>query len=237
MAVSLGRLARRAGRPVKRVALPAATLTEHYLDRATEVLSPRARYSATAPATADLLANYMRGYVLFGCPGSRFFAYEWRSFPVRAIITPETASVPKRLRPIQRRGEFEIRIDQDFEEIIQRCTEGRDGWLTPGVIGIYREAYKQGFVATVGSYRAGQLAGGLWGISIGPVFGLMSMFHRADHAGALAMAALAEQVSGQGRWSLVDCGLLNPNFARYGAAEVGDREFCDRLWGSLNARD
>jgi len=42
----------------------------------------------------------------------------------------------------------------------------------------------------VGTYRDGRLVGGLWGLEIGRVFSIMSMFHLENHAGALALRRL-----------------------------------------------
>jgi leucyl/phenylalanyl-tRNA--protein transferase len=153
---------------------------------------------------------------------------------MRAVMTKQTARVPKRLRGIQRRGEMEVRFDQDFEAIIRACQEGRAGWMwiTPALIDVYRELRSLGFVSTVGTYRDGQLVGGLWGIGIGGAFGLMSMFHRENHAGSLAMAALVNAVLTEGRWSVIDVGAMTANFARYGATEIPVAEFCELLHSS-----
>lgn len=190
-------------------------------------------YPWPAPTAAEVLANYTRGLVLFGRPGARWAPFEWRSFPMRAIITRETANVPKTLRRIQRRGGFEVRFGNDFEAIVNLCREGRDGWLTTGLVDIYRKIDELGYVVTVGTYREGRLVGGFWGIGIGRIFSIMSMFHRENHAGALAFAALVDIVSGDGDWSVIDCGVMGPNFARYGAREIPERQFCEIVWRSL----
>jgi leucyl/phenylalanyl-tRNA---protein transferase len=189
----------------------------------------RRTYTWSTPTASEVITNYTRGLVLFGRPGARRVKFEWRSFPARAVITKETANVPKRLRGIQRRGETEVRVDQDFEAIIRACQEGRAAWrwITPELIDVYREARSLGFISTVGTYRDGRLVGGLWGVAIGGTFGLMSMFHREDHAGALAMAALVNAVLTEGRWSVIDVGAMTPNFARYGATEIPVAEFCE----------
>jgi len=59
------------------------------------------------------------------------------------------------------------------------------------------------------------------------------MFHLENNAGALALAAIADIVSSDGRWAVVDCVDLNPNFERYGATEIPVREFSDLVWRSL----
>jgi leucyl/phenylalanyl-tRNA--protein transferase len=192
---------------------------------------PRITFAWSTPTASDVVANYARGLVLFGRPGARRVKFEWRSFPTRAVITRQTAKVPKRLRSIQRRGEMEVRFDQDFDAIIRGCQEGRAGWMwiTPALIDVYREVRSLGSVSTVGTYHDGRLVGGLWGIEIDGAFGLMSMFHREDHAGSLAMAALVNALVSEVRWSVVDFGTMTPNFARYGATEIPVAEFCELL--------
>jgi leucyl/phenylalanyl-tRNA---protein transferase len=207
---------------------------------ALQPLAPAARrriYAWSTPTTSEVIGNYTRGLVLFGRPGARRVKFEWRSFPARAVITTQTANVPRRLRGIQRRGDMEVRRDQDFEAIIRACQEGRAGWMwiTPALIDVYREAHRLGFVSTVGTYRDGQLVGGLWGVGIGDAFGLMSMFHREDHAGSLAMAALVNTLLNEGRWSVIDFGAMTPNFSRYGATEISATEFCDVLRSRVEA--
>jgi len=193
------------------------------------IIKLRISYAWSTPTAPEVIDNYTRGLVLFGRSDARWVKFEWRTFPMRAVITKETAKVPKSLHRIQRRGEMEVRFDQDFEAIIRGCQEGRTGWMwiTPALIDVYREAYGLGLVSTVGTYRDGQLVGGLWGIGLGSAFGLMSMFHREDHAGSLAMAALVNALLRDDRWSVIDFGQMTPNFARYGAREITTSEFCE----------
>ena len=130
-----------------------------------------------------------------------------------------------------------MRFNTDFEAIIHCCQEGRTGWITPALITVYREVHELGYVVTAGTYREGQLVGGLWGIGIGRIFSIMSMFHREDYAGALALAALVDIVSGDGPWSVIDCGVMVPHFEMYGAREISERKFCELVWNSLKQPD
>jgi leucyl/phenylalanyl-tRNA--protein transferase len=77
----------------------------------------------------------------------------------------------------------------------------------------------------VATYRDGQLVGGFWGVGMGRVLSIMSMFHLENHAGALALAAVADSLSGDGPWSAIDCIELNANFARYGFTEIPVQKF------------
>jgi Leu/Phe-tRNA-protein transferase len=96
--------------------------------------SAKAGAATRAPEPAEVVAKYARGWLLFGMPGSGLPDFEWRWLPKRAIVTPETAKVPKGLRYLQRRRGLEIRLGHDFDAIIERCQDGRSGWLTDPVV-------------------------------------------------------------------------------------------------------
>ena len=169
---------------------------------------PRIALLCSAPTAPQVVANYTRGLTLFGRARARRAIFEWRSFPTRGVITAETAKVPKSIRMFRRRTELTVKLDEDFEDIIHSCQRDPKNWiwLTPALIDVYREVHRLGFVSTAGAYRDGQLVGGLWGISVGRVFGGMSMFYREENAGSLALAAIVDIVSADGRWSIIDCG-------------------------------
>jgi leucyl/phenylalanyl-tRNA---protein transferase len=198
---------------------------------------------ASAVTAGDILANYARGWVLFGRPGHRVSPLIWQRFETRAIITPESAKIPRRLRSVIRREALEIRWNENFDSVVDHTRQGRSGWLTPRAAAAYRQVNALGLGATVLACRDGEVLGGLWGIELGRTFGIMSMFHRESHAGAIALAALVEGVREPGRWTLIDCGGLNENFARYGAFEVPTARFCELVWqgtrpvGPLDAGD
>src|SRR5690606_29926165 len=97
---------------------------------------------------------------------------------------------------------------------------------------VYRTLWSMGYVETVETYRDDQLVGGLWGLRLGSCFGLMSMFHRVDRAGATALATLVAMVQ-DGVLSMIDCGKQNPNFARYGAESIPREKFIELVVRSI----
>lgn len=196
---------------------------------------PRVALLCAPPTAPQVVANYTRGLTLFGRSRGHLAIFEWRSYPFRGIITQKSAKVPKTIRSLQRRTDLEVKFDTDFESVIRSCQVGRNdwAWLTPALVDVYREVHRQGFVSTVGVYRGSRLVGGIWGISVGRVLGIMSMFHQEDNAGSLALAASVDIVAGNGRWSIIDCGVINQHFTMYGAREISQEEFCDLVWQTL----
>ena len=149
-------------------------------------------------------------------------------------MTPETAIVPNRMRTMVRRTKFDVRYDEDVEAIIHYCCKGREGWLTPEVIDVYLAMHKQGLIATAGTYRNGILIGGFWGLSIGPVLGIMSMFHLESNGGAAAITQFTEMVSQRGcRWSIIDFGHPGTIWDKFGTRAVAARDFSDLVTNEL----
>jgi leucyl/phenylalanyl-tRNA--protein transferase len=177
------------------------------------------------PQPAEIIANYLRGYLLFGRNTPHGHWFHWYTLPVRSVITRATARVPKTQQRLLTRGDFEFRYDQDLEEIMRGCQQGRDGWLTEDAVQIYLGLQRLGLIASVGTYRDGKLIGGFWGLSVGPALGIMSTFHVQPNAGSMALAALCDSVRRGVRWSIVDCGGPGDHFTRHGAENLTVPQF------------
>ena len=212
---------------------PAAAPVLRSISVAADKIVPNFRYPSSRPTATEVLANYARGMVLFGRSNSRTAPFVWDRFTMRSIITKETAKIPNSVQRYRRHSELKVRFNENFEEIIHQCSVGRSEWLTPELISIYLEVHKLGFTAAVGTYRGDQLVGGLWGLAMGRVVSVYSMFHRENHAGSFAFAALTESIANDGHWSVMDCGVPTEHTDRYGATEVSREEFCELLWKSL----
>jgi leucyl/phenylalanyl-tRNA--protein transferase len=138
------------------------------------------------------------------------------------------------MRSILRRTAMEVKYDQDVEAIIQYCSKGREGWLTPEAVDLYLGMHERGLIATVGTYRDGMLIGGFWGVSIGPVFAVMSMFHLEKNAGAVAVAKFTETVAQRGcRWSIIDLGHPGTFWDKFGTRAVTARDFSSLVTNEL----
>jgi leucyl/phenylalanyl-tRNA---protein transferase len=181
------------------------------------------------PTAVDVVERYASGWVLFGLQGGR---YEWRSFDQRAVITPETATVPKRTRRELRKLAFDVRAVEDPGAIIDACRTNRSGWLTVETAAIYRKVDELGFLSAFGAYRDDELVGGMWGLALGSTFGGMSTFHTVDYAGAALLATFSDAVR-DGELSMFDCGAINDHFRRYGAHEIPTAEFRQIVWRGL----
>jgi leucyl/phenylalanyl-tRNA--protein transferase len=148
--------------------------------------------------------------------------YWYRPDP-RAIIPIDTYKPAKSLKPILNRGQFEIRIDTQFEAVMRACAAPRtyeqETWISEEIIAAYEDLYQMGFAHSVEVYEQGELVGGLYGVHIGSVFFGESMFMKVSNASKVAFHYLIEILRAN-EFGLLDTQFMNDNVQRYGAIEI-----------------
>ena len=159
----------------------------------------------------------------------------WVSPEPRAIIELDGFHVPKRLMRTCRSGQFGVTVNRDFDGVIRGCaTAGpRRGhtWLIPPMIRAYSRLFQLGHAHSVEVWLENQLAGGLYGVSIGGFFSAESMFHRTE-ASKVALVHLVSRLRERG-YALLDIQQLSPHTARFGAVEIPRRDYLTRLGAAL----
>jgi len=160
----------------------------------------------------------------------------WFSPDPRAIIEIEHFHVPRRLQRVVNSNRFEISLDRDFPAVIRGCASGRGRkggtWLTKEMIAAYIRMYELGHAHSVEAWQEGRLAGGVYGIAIAGLFAAESMFYHVPEASKAALVHLVEHLRSRG-YELLDIQQLTPNTARFGAIEIGRREYLRRLAEAL----
>ena len=161
----------------------------------------------------------------------------WWSPDPRMVLLPAELHLPRSLRRTIRSGAFEVRADTAFGAVIRRCAEtgrpGQDGtWITPEMIVAYERLHELGFAHSFEAWEGGELAGGLYGVSLGAAFFGESMFSDRPDASKVAFAASVEWLRGRG-FELVDCQVDTEHLRRFGAREIRRAEFLARLRNAL----
>lgn len=157
----------------------------------------------------------------------------WFSPDPRAILPLDKFHVPHTLERIVRRKSFEIRIDTSFAEVMQECAQRPETWINDEIIESYTRLHELGHAHSVEAWRDGELAGGLYGVSIGAAFFGESMFHHVRDASKIALVALAEHLRAQ-RFTLLDTQWITPHLAKFGAIEIPRAEYLHRLASAVN---
>ena len=141
----------------------------------------------------------------------------------RGILPLDAFHVPRRLRRVVRRGPFEIRVDSAFEAVLLGCSAASgkrpNTWINAEIVRLYSGLFARGAAHSVECWHCGELAGGLYGVSIGAAFFGESMFSHATDASKVALVHLAARLR-LGGYRLLDTQFLTPHLARFGGIEI-----------------
>ena len=168
-----------------------------------------------------------------------WFEYEqvlyWFSPHPRAVLFPAELKVHKSMRSTFNQGRFRYTLDTCFERIMQACADQqrggeRDSWINATFIEGYTALHRHGLAHSVEVWDSatGELAGGLYGLSLGRIFFGESMFSRVTNASKAGFITLVRALEQRGFW-LVDCQQQTPHLVTLGARDIDRREFLDYL--------
>jgi len=161
----------------------------------------------------------------------------WYTANPRGILPLETFHIPRTLRQVLRQGKFEIRINHDFDAVMRACMNVRDegSWISEQLIAVYRQLHELGFAHSIEAWKDNQLAGGLYGVSLGAAFFGESMFHYVRDASKVALVALVERLRERG-YELLDTQAATAHLQRFGCVEIPADDYLRRLKRALSRR-
>jgi leucyl/phenylalanyl-tRNA--protein transferase len=146
----------------------------------------------------------------------------------RGILPLDKFHVPRRLGRVVRSDRFLVTVDTAFEHVIRACAESRperrETWINDAIIDVFQALHLRGFVHSIETWHEGELAGGLYGLSLGAAFFAESKFSRATDASKVALVHLAARLKAGG-YSLLDAQFPNPHLDQFGAIAVAEERF------------
>lgn len=157
----------------------------------------------------------------------------WWSLDPRFVILPDTFHVSKSLKKSIRKQKFIWTVDQAFDEVIRGCRdtqrpEQNGTWITEDMMHAYQSLHELGYAHSVESWFDGELAGGLYGVSLGGCYYGESMFARVPDASKSAFVALAGTLFDR-NFGLIDCQQHTAYLSSFGARDMPRRQFLDTL--------
>ncbi len=159
----------------------------------------------------------------------------WYTADPRGVLPLDQFHVPSTLAQLVRNPKkFEVRINSDFAGTMRACCESRpDGtWINDRLIAAYVRLHEMGFAHSVESWWDGELAGGLYGVSLGGAFFGESMFHRRKNASKLALVYLVNRLRERG-FELLDAQASTGHLRRFGCIEISAAEYLLRLESAM----
>ena len=166
-----------------------------------------------------LLLGYRNGFFPMADPDLGRIL--WHRPEQRGVIPLDRVKISRSLRKEIERGTFTVTIDETFSEVINACADREDTWINEEIIDAYTELHHLGHAHSVEAWYNGELAGGLYGVSIGGAFFGESMFSRVSNASKVAFAHLVYRLNTRG-YRLLDTQYVNDFTASLGAIEIPD---------------
>ncbi|WP_051297541.1 leucyl/phenylalanyl-tRNA--protein transferase [Brevibacterium album] len=193
------------------------------------------------PTVVTALAAYRAGLFPMGLGEGGGPPLGWWAPVLRGVLLPGDLRVSRSLRRSMRT--FDYACDTAFAEVVDACADpAREGaWITAEMRELYLALHAAGWAHSVEAYRDGELAGGLFGVSLGGIFIGESMFHRRTDASKAALAALvgmlegAETPGAEASW-MIDVQWSTPHLESLGVSEIPGFDYAVRLHRAQHAR-
>lgn len=165
--------------------------------------------------------------IMWWCPKRRF------------LIFPEEVHVSKSMKKFMKKEEIKICVNRDFRDTIHQCRvirEKEEGtWISDDMENAYTALYEKGFALSVEAFYNGELAGGLYGVSLGKCFFGESMFSKKENGSKLALIALARLLE-QNEYLFIDCQFHTSHLETMGGRYVSWKAFSCLLDEGIQGR-
>ncbi len=163
-------------------------------------------------------------------------ALYWIEPQHRGILPLESAHFPRRLLRTVRTTPLVVKVDTDYEGIIDGCAASRPGrtstWINKRIRSLYRELFQMGVCHTVEVWADSRLVGGLYGVALKGAFFGESMFSYERDASKIALVHLVARLI-HGGFRLLDTQFVTEHLKQFGTIEVDRDAFQTRLDNAL----
>jgi len=163
----------------------------------------------------------------------------WWSPDPRLVLYPHEFKISKTIKKIIKKEVFKVTMDLAFNEVINQCAQVRlkknqGTWIVKDMIDAYCNLHESAFAHSVEVWQGGDLAGGLYGVSLGKCFFGESMFTRVSNASNIGLVKLLEHLK-KLSFDMIDCQVATEHLTRFGARQIPRIRFLNQLEKSLKA--
>lgn len=152
----------------------------------------------------------------------------WVEPEQRGIFPLDGLRMSSRLARTVRSDRYRVTINTAFERVIGECAAPQPGredtWINHRIRKLYGALHQLGHCHSIEVWDGDDLAGGLYGVSVGGAFFGESMFHRSRDASKVALVHLAARLIAGG-FALLDTQFVTDHLRSLGAVEVSRRKY------------
>ena len=156
----------------------------------------------------------------------------WWSPDPRMVFHTDQLHVSTKLRRFLRGGDWVIRADTAFAEVMRACAAPRPTqpttWITREMFDAYCALHALGHAHSFEVYADDDLVGGVYGVAVGRMFFGESMFSARTNGSKVALLALCRTLH-EWEFPLLDAQVRSEHLVSLGAVEMPRREFVRRV--------
>jgi leucyl/phenylalanyl-tRNA---protein transferase len=148
----------------------------------------------------------------------------WYLPDTRCIIPLNNFNIPRSIKKIMDKENFEFRFNSDFLTTVKGCANRENTWISDELIEAYQRLNKRGHIKTVETWKNGTLVGGLYGVTFRGAFFGESMFSKVSQASKAALVKLLYHLRETG-FVLLDVQYMTEHLKMFGATEITWEEY------------
>ncbi|MDQ2066787.1 leucyl/phenylalanyl-tRNA--protein transferase [Xinfangfangia sp. CPCC 101601] len=152
----------------------------------------------------------------------------WIDPRMRGIFPLDGFHISRSLARLIRRWPVEVRVNTAFAEVVDACAAREETWINPPIRSAYLELHRLGHAHSLEVWDGAELAGGVYGVTLGAGFFGESMFSAQTGGSKVALAYLIHRLRAGG-FQLFDTQFLTPHLASLGAVEIPRTQYRRRL--------
>ncbi|MFP4305231.1 leucyl/phenylalanyl-tRNA--protein transferase [Rhodosalinus sp.] len=150
----------------------------------------------------------------------------------RGVIPLDGLRISRSLAKRLRRDDYSVTVDADFEGVIDACADRDETWINAEIRRLYTALHRLGHAHSLEVWMDGELAGGIYGVTLGAAFFGESMFSLRRDGSKIALAWLVDRLR-QAGFVLFDTQFLTPHLASLGGVEISRTEYHRKLAEAL----
>jgi leucyl/phenylalanyl-tRNA--protein transferase len=165
----------------------------------------------------DILWHYAGGKMPFWINGTDG-PIGWVRGTHRGVQQLDRVNIPKSQKRYVHSPRFEVRYNTAFEEVVRACADiRREGktFIVEELIQGYVALNKLGFAHSYEAWCGDKLAGGGYGMQLGSLLTIDSLFHRESNAAKAAYGQTLLRMRERG-FRLMDTNVVSPHMVNYG---------------------
>ncbi|HKK84726.1 MAG TPA: leucyl/phenylalanyl-tRNA--protein transferase [Roseovarius sp.] len=150
----------------------------------------------------------------------------------RGVLPLKGFHISRSLARRMRRGGYRVTLDADFQTVLDACANREETWINEEIRQLYTALHGLGHAHSLEIWEEHDLAGGVYGVSLGRAFFGESMVSPRTDGSKLALAHLTDHLDRCG-FTLFDTQFITPHLSSLGAMEISRAEYHSRLHEAL----